>query len=160
MFAKPQTEHHWLNQLIGDWTVKHDCKMPDGSTSNTTGSMTCRSLRGMWLVCESQGESTEGDVWSSIMTVGFDPAKGKYVGTFFGSMMANIWLYEGILDSTGKCLPLETEGPAFVGNGTCKYRDTIEIMDADTWQFTSKFQSETGDWNQFMRGEHKRVIAV
>ncbi len=156
MFAKPQKEHQWLDQLVGEWNAAHSCTMPDGKVSQAFGTMVCRSLRGMWLVCDSNGKSTEGEVWSSIMTVGFDPGKDRYVGTFIGSMMANIWLYEGDIDATGKRLPLETEGAAFVGSGTCKYRDTIEIVDSDSWLFTSEFQTEAGDWNQFMRIEHKR----
>ena len=106
MFAKPQKDHEWLHQLLGNWKVHHDCEMPDGTKSTTEGTMNCRSLGGMWLICESMGESPEGEAWSSLMTLGFDPTKGHYVGTFVGSMMANIWEYEGELDASGKRLPL------------------------------------------------------
>ena len=143
MFARPQTEHKWLDQLIGQWSFEHVCTMPDGNTSKTPGTMTCRSLGGLWLICESQGQSSGGE-WSSIMTLGFDPTKTQYVGTFIGSMMANIWPYHGVLDATGKRLPLESEGPKFVGTGTCKYRDAIEIIDKDNWLFTSVYQSDDG----------------
>lgn len=156
MFTKPQKEHQWLDQFIGHWVVQHECQMPDGKISKTDGTMVCRSLSGMWLICESSGASAEGDSWSSIMTLGFDLKKERYVGTFIGSMMANLWLYEGSLDSTGKKLPLETKGPAFVGNGTCNYRDTIEIVDAGLWLFTSEFQGEAGEWTKFMDGKHIR----
>ncbi len=156
MFAKPQSEHKWLEQLIGNWTFEHNCQMPDGSQATTRGAMTCRSLGGMWLICESSGQSPDGGAWSSIMTLGFDPAQSQYVGTFIGSMMANIWPYRGVLDATGKRLPLDSEGPAFVGTGTCKYRDTIAIIDNDHWLFTSEFQSDEGKWVQFMSGKHAR----
>jgi len=49
------------------------------------------------------------------MTLGFDPTKNHYGGTFIGSMMTNIWPYHGVLDETGKRLPLESEGSKFVG---------------------------------------------
>lgn len=94
MFAKPQSEHKWLDQLIGDWSFTHECQMPDGDTSTTHGKMACRSLGGLWLICESSGEPAEGESWSSIMTLGFDPNLNHYVGTFVGSMMANIWYYQ------------------------------------------------------------------
>ena len=81
---------------------------------------------------------------------------GHYVGTFVGSMMANIWTYQGELDSGGKRLPLETVGPKFDGTGTCKYRDTIELVDADTWLFSSELQNDDGKWSQFMQGKHTR----
>ena len=156
MFAKPQAEHEWLGQLVGRWTFEHDCQMPGGSKSTTQGRMNCRTLGAMWLICESSGESPDGGAWSSIMTVGFDPAVQQYVGTFVGSMMANIWPYHGVLDATGKRLPLNSEGPAMDGNGTCKYRDTIEIIDAGSWLFLSEFQDADGEWHQFLSGKHRR----
>ncbi|WP_040766222.1 DUF1579 domain-containing protein [Novipirellula maiorica] len=157
MFAKPQTEHQWLDQLIGNWSLQHECKMPDGSTSTATGKIECRSLGGMWLIAESSGESNEGDAWSSIMTLGFDLAQQRYVGTFVGSMMSNIWQYHGILEKDGNRLPLDTEGPKFDGSGMCPYRDTIEIVDTDCWLMNSAMQTEDGKWVTFMHGTHKRV---
>lgn len=156
MFAKPQPEHQWLDQLVGQWKFEHDCQMPDGSKSTTHGKMSCRSLGGMWLICESSGESPDGSAWSSIMTLGFDPAQNQYVGTFVGSMMPNLWPYLGVLDATGKRLPLNSKGPKFDGNGTCAYRDTIEIIDQDSWLFISELQADDGAWAQFMSGKHTR----
>ncbi|TWT95576.1 DUF1579 domain-containing protein [Neorhodopirellula pilleata] len=156
MFAKPQSEHQWLDQLLGQWKLVHECQTPEFGKSITEGSMTCRSLGGMWLICESTGESPDGDSWSSIMTLGFDVTQNQFVGTFIGSMMTNIWPYHGVLDATGKRLPLNSEGPAFDGKGTCLYRDTIEIVDPDHWLFSSEFQSDEGPWVQFMSGKHTR----
>ena len=157
MFAKPQAEHRWLDQLLGNWSFEHECQTPDGSTSKTPGTMTCRSLGGLWLVCESSGQSDQGGDWSSIMTLGFDQAKNQYVGTFVASMMTNIWPYQGVIDASGKRLPLDSEGPKFDGSGSCKYRDTIEIVDNDNWLFTSELQSDDGIWTQFMVGKHTRL---
>ena len=156
MFAKPQTEHQWLDQLVGNWKFAHECQMPDGKISKANGSMACRSLGGLWLICESSGDSSDGESWSSIMTLGFDPAQNQYVGTFIGSMMANIWPYHGVVDSSGKRLPLNSEGPKFDGSGHCKYRDTIEIIDKDNWLFTSELQDDDGKGVQFMTGQHTR----
>lgn len=157
MFAKPQSEHRWLDQLIGDWNIEHRCQMPDGSKSKTHGKMTCRSLGGMWLISESEGISPEGHAWSSIMTVGFDTVIERFVGTFVGSMMSNVWHYQGDLDKSQRRLPLECEGPKFDGVGTCQYRDTIEIVDPNRWLFTSEFQDEAGQWTKFLDGIHSRV---
>ena len=155
MFAKPQQEHQWLDQLIGSWKFEHECQMPDGSKSTAEGRMTCRSLGSLWLICESSGDSPDGG-WGSIMTLGFDPAQEQFVGTFIGSMMTNIWHYQGVLDANGKRLPLNSEGPKFDGSGIGKYRDTIEIIDADTWLFNSELQADDGTWQQFMTGKQTR----
>ena len=157
MFAEPQSEHRWLAQLVGKWAFEHACEMPDGQTSSTRGEMHCRMLGGLWLICESAGESAEGGAWTSIMTLGFDPAQGCYVGTFVGSMMANIWSYRGGLDASGKRLPLDTQGPTFDGTGTCRYRDTIEIEHGDQWLFTSEMQNGDGQWVKFLDAKHVRA---
>ncbi|MEZ6087147.1 MAG: DUF1579 domain-containing protein [Pirellulaceae bacterium] len=157
MYAKPQAEHEWLHQVLGDWIIEHECTMPDGTVNRTTGKMHCRSLGGMWLICESSGHAEESGEWSSIMTVGFDPAKGEFVGTFIGSMMGNIWPYRGQLDESGKRLPLLSEGPKFTGDGIGQYRDTIEIVDKDNWNFLSELQDDDGRWVQFMTGKHTRA---
>jgi hypothetical protein len=157
MFAKPQSEHQWLDQLIGEWHFEHRCTMPDGTESATSGKMTCRSLGGMWLIGESSGNTDGPDAWTSIMTVGFDPAKNQYVGTFIGSMMSNIWPYHGVLDEAGQKLALYSEGPKFDGSGIGKYRDTIEIMDANTWLFISEMQADDDQWIQILDGKHVRV---
>ena len=117
----------------------------------------CRSLQGMWLISEGCGESSEEGPWSSIMTLGYDPALGRYVGTFVGSMMSNVWMYQGKLDASGKRLVLDTTGPSFDGSGPCNYRDAIEPVDADTWLLNSEMQNDDGSWTQFMHGKHSRA---
>ena len=156
MFAQPQKEHHWLSRLVGDWEFEHDCKMPDGTDAKSGGKMVCRMLGELWVICESIGVAPDGNNWSTIMTVGFDPSKNAYVGTFIGSMMANIWHYHGVMDADGVTLPLESEGPKFDGSGIGKYRDTIKIIDENTWLFTSDYQSDDGKWIPFMSGTHRR----
>jgi hypothetical protein len=156
MFSKPQAEHAWLQQLVGNWTFEHDCQMPDGSKNKSSGKMTCRSMAGMWLLCESTGGAGD-EAWSSLMTVGYDPTKEQYVGSFIGSMMHKMWLYHGTLAEDQKRLPLISEGPKLDDSGTCRYRDTIEIVDKDTWNFLSEVETDTGEWVQFMAGRHVRA---
>lgn len=156
MFAKPQAEHQWLDQLVGNWDFEHHCRMPDGSDSITNGKVICRSLGGMWLIGESSGESAEGGSWTSIITLGFDPTQDQYVGTFVGSMMSHLWPYHGRVDSSGKRLPLASQGPKFDGTGVGQYRDTIEIVDANSWLLISELMDDNGHWVKFMEGRHVR----
>ncbi len=109
MFAKPQAEHRWLEQLVGTWDFEHECRMHDGTQSSESGTMVCRSLGGMWLLAESKGgESSATGPWSNLLTVGYDTEKKQFVGTFIGSMMSMIWPYHGALDESGRrlrCIP-------------------------------------------------------
>lgn len=157
MFAEAQKEHRWLDQLVGDWTFAHECTMPDGTQVSNPGTMECRMLGDLWLICESRGRSDDHGEWSAIMTLGFDPAQGQYIGTFIGSMMTHIWLYRGRLDASGMKLPMATEGPKFDGSGMGQYRDTIEILDGDTWVLSSELLTDEGTWVQFMQGKHLRA---
>ena len=130
--------------------------MPDGTKSKTPGTMTCRSLGGLWLIGESIGGSSEAS-WSAILTIGFDPTKNQFVGTYIGSMMSNIWPYHGVLNESGKHLPLESFGPKFVGEGSCKYVDTIAVISENEWHLSSQYQADDGSWVSFMVGKHVRA---
>jgi hypothetical protein len=160
MFAKPQAEHQWLEQLVGTWRFRHCCRMLDGSESTDSGEMVCRSLGGMWLLAESRGGTTsEIGPWANLLTVGYDTEQRQYVGTFIGSMMSNIWPYHGAMDESGKRLTLYSEGPKLDGSGVGKYRDTIEIVDSDNWLFISERQDDEGGWVQFMESTQTRCDA-
>lgn len=156
MVAQPQTEHQWLENFMGEWRFEHDCRMPDGTLHQASGTMRCHMLGKLWLICESQSGSGE-DAWSSIMTLGFDPTTNKYRGTFVGSMMTHLWPYEGIQDESGR-LPLASHGPRFDGTGMCKYRDTLEVIDEHCWLMTSELETEDGTWHLFMTARHTRVV--
>lgn len=157
MFAKPQKEHEWLLPLIGEWNVEIECQMaPDQEMQKSKGTLSCRSLGGLWILAEGKSEGPEGEDWTSIMTVGFDPAQGRYVGTFVASMMTHLWHYAGSVDASGKVLTLDTEGPTCKGEGLCKYQDIITIHGPDHWELSSRILGEDGKWSWIMTGHHRR----
>jgi hypothetical protein len=93
----------------------------------------------------------------SLITLGYDPSRGKFVGSFVSSCMTYHWLYEGSLDADRRILTLEAEGPSFTGDGRmAKYHDIIEVVDQDTYLFASQYQDGDGRWIKFMRGKHTR----
>ncbi|MGI6454174.1 MAG: DUF1579 domain-containing protein [bacterium] len=157
MFAKPQAEHAWLTQLVGEWTVESECIMgPDQPPMKTESRMTCRSLGGMWLIAESQGECPENGPWNCIFTIGFDPETNLYTGTFTASMMSRLWIYSGSRDESGNRLILDTEGPRFDKAELAKYQDIFELVDKDHWILTSQILGDDGKWHKFMTAHHRR----
>ena len=86
----------------------------------------------------------------SLITVGFDPDKGRFVGSFIGSMMTSFWTYDGALDPDGRALRLRSEGPAFDGSGMAVYEDVIEIVGPDERLLRGRVQGEDGRWSDFM----------
>ena len=155
--VEPQDEHRWLQQLVGNWAYESNCS-PDKPDEISKGSETIRSIGDLWIVGESKSEMPGGDPATMQITLGFDPQKGRFVGTWLGSMMAMIWTYEGSLDDSGKILTLESEGPSFSGDGTTsKYRDIIEIRSPTERLFYSKVLGADGSWTEFMKAHYQKI---
>jgi len=156
-FPKPTPEHQWLQQFVGEWESTSEGKMaPDGPTMTCHGKATSRMLGGFWVVTESEADMM-GNKVHAIQTIGYDPAKKKYVGTWVDSMLNHLWHYEGTVDSTGKTLTLEAEGPNFVAPGkTAKFRDAYEFKSKDHIVATSSMLMDDGKWVQFMTGQIRR----
>lgn len=151
--AEPQKEHEWLQRLVGEWTYESEARMgPDQPPMKSQGTESVRSLGGLWTLAEGQGE------FSSVMTLGYDPEKKRFVGTWIGSIMTRLWIYDGELDADGRKLSLYSEGPSMSGDGTmAKYRDAIEIVSGDHRIMTSEYQGEDGSWHKFMTVHYRRV---
>jgi hypothetical protein len=158
MNANPQKEHEWLQKLVGEWTSEAECVMgPDKPPETFKGTDSVHTLCGLWVLCEGRGEMPGGGAATTLMTLGYDPAKGKYVGTFVGSMMTHLWIYEGTLDATGKVLTLDTEGPGMAGDGKMvKYKDVIEFKSDDHRTLTSHMLGDDGKWSTFMTAHYRR----
>ena len=153
MFDKPQHEHHWFDKLLGKWNCESTCWMgPDQAPMTNRGTAEVRSLGGLWVLVEGQGEPMEGETWSSIMTLGYDPKSKRYTGTFIGSMMTHLWVYDGALDASGRTLVLDTEGPKHESPGMARYQDIIEIVDDNHWILKSQILTDDGRWKPIMEG--------
>ena len=167
MIAEPQKEHHWLQKLVGDWTYESEASMgPDTPPISCEGTESVRSIGGLWIVAEGQGdwivaegkrETPGGPPMTTLLTIGYDPQTKRFVGTFIGSMMANLWVYDGELDEAEKVLTLNAEGPDFTQPGkTGKYKDVIEFKNEDHRLFTSHALGDDGQWHQFMTANYRR----
>ena len=156
--AEPQEEHKWLHKLVGEWDMEAESAMAPGEPPmKTTGTESVRSLGGLWIVAEGEGEMPGGGIGTSVMTLGYDPQKERYVGTWVGSMMTHLWVYDGSLDAGKKVLTLNSEGPGMSGDGAlAKYRDVIELKSDDHRVLTSHVQGEDGSWQSFMTAHYRR----
>ena len=156
---QPTPEHEWLLQFLGDCTFESECMMgPDQPPMKSTGKLTTRSLGSLWTLGEMESDGPDGQPMQSVITLGFDPAKQRFVGTFVASCMTHLWPYDGQLDAGRKVLTLDSEGPSFVDDGAmAKYQDIIEVIDKDHYLLSSKFQNADGSWTQFMSAKYVRV---
>lgn len=155
---EPQDQHRWLLQLVGEWDYHHECNMgPDQPPMKSSGKQTTRALGELWILGDITGKTPGGSDVHSVITLGFDPARARFVGTFVSSCMTHLWPYDGSLDASGRVLTLDSEGPSFAGDGSmAKYQDIIEVISIDYHTMKSQFQNADGSWTQFMNGTYHR----
>lgn len=159
MKTEPQAEHQWLQRLVGDWTYETESRMgPDKPAETFNGTESVRSLGGLWILAEGQGEMPGGGKATMLMTLGYDAARKKYLGTWVGSMMTHLWVYDGKMDAAGRVLTLSAEGPSMSGDGTMTmYQDIIEVVDADHRTLTARVMGADGQWSPpFMTARYRR----
>ncbi len=153
----PEKEHQWLAQFVGEWSTKSRADMGPGQPAmECEGSISSRMIGGFWVLNEVKGDMA-GTEMVGIQTVGYDPAKKKYVGTWVDSMVNHMWRYEGTVDATGKIFTLEAEGPNFMAEGKLtKFQDIYEFKSADEMALSSRMLGDDGKWITFMTGTAKR----
>ena len=158
MKTEPQKQHQWLQKLVGEWTFEGEgITGPDQPAQKFTGTESVRSLGGLWIIAEGRGEMPGGGPSTTVMTLGYDPQKGRFVGTFIASMMTNMWVYDGELDGSERMLTLDTEGPNMASEGKmARYKDVIEFKSDDHRTLTSYMLGDDGEWHRFMTGNYRR----
>lgn len=158
MNPEPHPMHRWLQQLLGDWTTESSCDTGPGEPpQQATGTEHVRALGDLWVLCEGTGTMPGGGHARMLMTLGYDPEKNVFRGTWVGSMMTHMFVYQGTLDASQKVLTLETEGPSFKGDGqTARYRDVITLVGAGERTLTSFGEQPDGSWSQFMAATYRR----
>jgi hypothetical protein len=156
---KPQQEHQWLQQFVGEWTVEGEGIMgPDQPPMTWTGTESVRSIGEVWIVAEGKSDDADMGDTTTILTLGYDPQQQRFIGTFIGSMMTYMWIYKGTLDAAERVLTLDTEGPNMVVEGTlAPYQDIYEFVSDDHRTLTSRMRGEDGQWQQFMTAHYRRV---
>lgn len=159
MFTPPQKEHAWLQKLVGNWTSEAECVGEPGQPpTKNRGTETVKSIGELWIIGDGQGEMPGGGTAKMMITLGFDPKRNRFVGTWVGSMMSHLWVYEGELDASGRVLTLNSTGPSFTDpTKQAKYQDIIEIKNDDYRTLSSRSLGDDGKWTHFMTAHYRRT---
>jgi hypothetical protein len=155
----PEKEHLWLRRLCGTFDCETEFAMtPEGPTQKSKGLDVTEPFGDFWVKTMISGKPPGMDrEMNGLMTLGYDPAKKKFIGTWVDNMMAFMWRYEGSLDATGNVLTLDTEGPSFTTPGaTAPYRERIELRGDGEKVFSSSTEIKSGVWTTFMTSIGKR----
>ncbi|QBY51408.1 DUF1579 domain-containing protein [Cupriavidus oxalaticus] len=158
MKTEAQKEHRWLQRLAGEWMAEGEAVMgPDQPAQKWQIPESVTGIGELWVQGTAQGDMPGCGPATTVMTLGYDPARKHFVGTFIGSMMTHLWVYEGDLDAGGQQLTLRAEGPDCSGNGrTVQYRDVIAFKDDNERTLTSFMQGENGEWTEIMKATYRR----
>lgn len=156
---EPQESHRWLQRLVGEWSWEMEAPAgPDQPPAKHEGTESVRPLGELWTLGEGSSTMPDGSPATTLMTLGYDPARQRFVGTFVGSMMTYLWIYEGSLDEAGEVLTLDAEGPDFSGGDKLvKYQDIIEWVSDDHRVLRSRMLGDDGEWQQIMEAHYRRV---
>lgn len=158
--VKPTKEHEWLHQLVGEWSMQSECFMPGMESMKGTATEKVRKVGELWIVSDMRGEMGPMKM-SAVLSLGYDPEKKAFVGTWFDSTSTHLWHYRGALDAAKSTLTLETEGPSMTVPGkTAKYREVLVLKGKDERTFTSEMQGEDGKWTPMVKATAKRVGAA
>ncbi|HEX6987588.1 MAG TPA: DUF1579 domain-containing protein [Planctomycetaceae bacterium] len=159
MKSEPVQEHRWLRRLLGEWSFEHECPGgPDQPPVKSRGTEAVRAIGDLWVVAEGQGTMPDGSPATMVLTLGYDPRKGRFVGTWTGSMMTHLWVYDGELDAGRNRLALYADGPSFTDpTKTARYCDAIEFLADDHRTLTSSVLGEDGNWTTFMTAHYRRT---
>ncbi|TRL35812.1 DUF1579 domain-containing protein [Rhizobium straminoryzae] len=150
---QPRAEHTFLQKLVGRWQVSA-AEMSDGSDWIEE----VRSLSGLWFVAEGRGNMPDGTPATTLLTLGHNSATGRYLGSWIGTMMEHMWVYDGELSEDGSTLSLYTTGPSFSDPAvTQRYREQIILTGENSRIFTSSAAQPDGGWHSFMRADYRRL---
>ncbi len=155
----PLKEHQWLDKFVGEWTFEGEMSMgPEKPLEKFTGSESVRSIGGRWIMSEAHGaEAPGGGAATMVLTIGYDPQKKRYVGTWIDSMMSYLWVYEGSVDPAGKIITLSADGPDMSKPGkVAKYKDVTEFETPDHRVLTSHVLRDDGTWHRLMTAHYHR----
>ena len=153
--VEPTVQHRWLQRLVGEWTIDTD---PAPGQPRFTGTESVRPLGDLWILAEGTYQAEGGKPDRSLMTLGFDVEKGRFVGSWVGSMLSYLWVYDGELSEDGTTLNLDCMGPSMRGDGKLlPYRDVIEVLSDDERLLRGTVKEDDGSWREFMVTRYRRV---
>jgi|SRR5579859_1170686 len=154
---KPGKHHEALKYFEGTWDVTATFLAEPGKPmAESKGSEKAEMiLGGFWLATEYKGEMM-GTPFAGRGTMGYDPHKKKYVGTWIDSLASGLYVSEGTADENGKVFTMIAQGYCDSAGKSITMKQVYEIKDPDTW--TLSFLTPNPDGKEVPTGtiEYKR----
>lgn len=150
-------EQQWLKKLEGEWDTEWKISMqPNQPPQAASGTDSVRSLGDHWIIAEAKTKMM-GTPYNGMLSLGYDPKKKHFIGTWIDSFGCQLWVYKGTLNEAGDTLTLETEGPSLLApDKTALYKEVIRMTDKDSRTFTSSIETDEGIWKKILAVEYRR----
>jgi len=153
--GKPGPQHQRLAAMAGTWDATIATVDSDGQPVTTKGvAVRTVGLGGFWLLEDFRGEFQGAEFLGRGQT-GYDPAKGKYVGSWIDSMSPALMVMEGDFDQSGKVLTTTGTGPGMDGR-PARFRNVSTLVDADTEVFEMFVTGPDGKEQKMLTITYKR----
>jgi hypothetical protein len=127
---KPSKEHEFLKEMEGTWDAEMTFAMPGAAEQSAKGTETVAMVGAFWAVFDVKFPEMMGMAWHGHGTLGYDPTKKKFVGSFVHSAAPNMSIGEGSMDAGGKSVTMAWEGVGPSGAQE-KMREVFEKKDKD-----------------------------
>jgi hypothetical protein len=154
---KPGPEHAKLKAVAGTWDVECTYFMaPDQPPMQTKARETVTMLGEFWSIGRFESNMM-GMPFIGVATVGYDPARGKWVASWVDTFTPNFFAFEGDYDAAGRVLEMSGPGGDMMGGGMINYRTTEEMLDADTRKFEMFRETPGGGWAKIFSYVYRRA---
>lgn len=131
---EPTDEHRLLQRNVGVWDVAGKIWMfPDQPPIEFTATDTVTAVGPFWIAAHFDSRLPTGEPgFSGVAQSGFDPAKGRFVSTWIGTIQPAMDLFEGTYDPAARVLRMESVGAGGGPYGpSTRFRSEEESISAD-----------------------------
>jgi Protein of unknown function (DUF1579) len=144
-----------LQNDVGDWNAEITVTpQPGAAPQASTGRLTGRLISGgRWLVLDFKNHTTG---FEGHGLYGFNPASGRYVGTWVDDMRTNLYLGEGDWDSATSTMTYHWKA-AMPDGRNMAWRETTKRISDNEKEFRVVFSSPDGSEFEMMRAIYRRA---
>src|SRR5262245_34529610 len=151
----PSKEHGMLKEMEGNWDVEMKFQMPGADEQTAKGTETVVLVGELWAVFDVKFDDMMGGKWQGHGTLGFDPVKKKYVGSFVHSASPFLSIGEGTPNEGGKSVTMNWDGVGPTGERE-KMREVFEKKDKDNAVMTMYGTGSDGKEEKHFTMTYKR----
>ena len=131
---QPTEEHELIQKGVGEWEGTITMMMPGMPEMKSRATETVEAHGPFWAISTFNSEFM-GMPYSGHGNHGFDPGKGKYLGTWIDNMSPTLSIMEGEYDDESKMIVMHWEGPDMTGKVVPHRSERKATGDAYTMSF-------------------------